>query len=179
MTQNQSQTNQYQKNRSQSQGSYRTTMKSPIGTLLLEATDKALTHIELPGSHVPGEPAADAAVPDGVLSSTVSQLEEYFAGDRKEFDIPLGVDGTPFQHEVWMALAEIPYGQTVSYAELAEMVGRPKAFRAVGQANGSNPIPIVLPCHRVLASGGHIGGYGGGIATKRTLLTIEGAVWVD
>jgi methylated-DNA-[protein]-cysteine S-methyltransferase len=175
MTQTQS-----QKNQSQNQpGNYRTTMKTPIGTLLLEANDKALTHIELPGSYVPGATAVDAEVPEGALTSAVSQLEEYFAGDRKEFDIPLEVDGTPFQHEVWMALAEIPYGQTVSYAELAEMVGRPKAFRAVGQANGSNPIPIVLPCHRVLASGGHIGGYGGGIATKRSLLTIEGAVWVD
>jgi methylated-DNA-[protein]-cysteine S-methyltransferase len=169
----------------------RMTMSSPIGTLVLEGTDRALTRLELPGSRVRadltvpgdvrvrGDVSGDVEVAGRALSNAVLQLQEYFAGDRKEFDIALEVDGTPFQHDVWLALAEIPYGQTVSYAELAEMVGRPKAFRAVGQANGSNPVPIVLPCHRVVASGGHIGGYGGGIATKRRLLELEGASWTD
>ena len=86
----------------------------------------------------------------------------------------LELEGTEFQKEVWLALAEIPYGKTISYAELASMVGRPTAFRAVGQANGANPIPIVLPCHRVIASGGGIGGYGGGLDMKRQLLALEG-----
>jgi methylated-DNA-[protein]-cysteine S-methyltransferase len=162
---------------------HRMTIGTPIGTLLLEGTDEALTRIELPGSHLPGdvtvpvEVSTEAASSGGVVTDAAGQLMEYFAGDRKEFDIPLELNGTPFQREVWTALAEIPYGQTVSYAELAEMVGRPKAFRAVGQANGSNPIPIVLPCHRVVASGGSIGGYGGGVSTKRRLLALEGATW--
>ena len=108
------------------------------------------------------------------LVAAVAQLEEYFAGDRRHFDLPLELAGTDFQKSVWLELAQIPYGETVSYAELALMVGRPHAYRAVGQANGANPIPIVLPCHRVVASGGGIGGYGGGLPMKRKLLTLEG-----
>ena len=101
------------------------------------------------------------------------QLEEYFAGERKEFDVPMELDGTPFQREVWTELTRIPYGETISYGELARRVGRPNGPRAVGQANGRNPIPIVVPCHRVLASNG-IGGYGGGLKVKRALLAVEG-----
>jgi methylated-DNA-[protein]-cysteine S-methyltransferase len=113
------------------------------------------------------------------VAAAVKQLEEYFAGERTQFDLPLELEGTPFQKDVWLALGEIPYGKTISYAELASMVGRPTAFRAVGQANGANPIPIVLPCHRVLASGGRIGGYGGGLDMKRQLLALEGVKGID
>ena len=101
------------------------------------------------------------------------QLDEYFARRRRTFELPLSVSGTPFQEQVWLTLAEIPYGETISYAELARWVGRPQAFRAVGQANGANPIPIILPCHRVIAADGSIGGYGGGLPTKRRLLALE------
>ena len=108
-----------------------------------------------------------------VLKETATQLEEYFAGERTEFDVPMELDGTEFQRGVWAELARIPYGETISYGELARRVGRPKGPRAVGQANGRNPIPIIVPCHRVLASNG-IGGYGGGLPMKRTLLAVEG-----
>jgi methylated-DNA-[protein]-cysteine S-methyltransferase len=150
----------------------RATLDSPIGRLVLEATDTALTHIWLPGSAAPQ--AAAASRPGGVMAAALRQLREYFSGRRRVFDLPLELSGTSFQCEVWETLADVPYGITVSYAELAEMVGRPRAFRAVGQANGANPIPIILPCHRVLASGGRIGGYGGGLAMKRRLLALEG-----
>ena len=172
-----------------------TSMKSPIGVLTIEGSDEAITHIELPGTSIAASASrsyrngagsasgsrstnrtADLPRP---LEEAVTQLEEYFEGERTEFDLPLEVAGTGFQRDVWLALSEIPYGKTVSYGELAEMVGRPKAFRAVGQANGSNPIPIVLPCHRVVASGGRIGGYGGGLPMKRRLLALEGVVLPD
>jgi methylated-DNA-[protein]-cysteine S-methyltransferase len=160
-----------------------TTVKSPIGTLLVESDGRAITQITLPGkftqkaSMSPTSPNADNKTENknsAVLSRAVKQLDEYFAGKRTEFDLPLELEGTAFQKDVWLALAEIPYGKTISYAELASMVGRPSAFRAVGQANGANPIPIVLPCHRVIASGGGIGGYGGGLEMKRRLLALEG-----
>jgi methylated-DNA-[protein]-cysteine S-methyltransferase len=150
----------------------RAPVDSPIGPVVVEATDTAIVHIELPGSATARIETSPR--PRGVMADAVSQLREYFAGKRRAFDLPLEVVGTPFQCAVWEALAEIPYGSVVSYAELAAMVGRPRAFRAVGQANGANPIPIVLPCHRVVASGGSIGGYGGGLAMKRCLLALEG-----
>ncbi len=108
-----------------------------------------------------------------MLKDTATQLEEYFAGARTEFTVPMELDGTAFQKDVWTELTRIPYGKTISYGELARRVGRPKGPRAVGQANGKNPIPIIVPCHRVLASTG-IGGYGGGLPMKRTLLAVEG-----
>ncbi len=172
-------------------------MKSPIGVLTIEGNEEAITRIDLPGSSASsassgsprskGDGGTKRAGPIrrsgremlAPLEEAVCQLEEYFAGERTEFDLPLEVAGTHFQRDVWFALSEIPYGKTVSYGELAEMVGRPKAFRAVGQANGSNPIPIVLPCHRVVASGGRIGGYGGGLPMKRRLLALEGVVLPD
>jgi methylated-DNA-[protein]-cysteine S-methyltransferase len=164
---------------------HRVQMKTPIGVLTIESNEKAVTYIGLPiegAEHVPGangrRPSTKFASEDELpepLVAAVAQLEEYFAGDRRRFDLPLEVAGTDFQKSVWLELAEIPYGETVSYAELALMVGRPHAYRAVGQANGANPIPIVLPCHRVVATGGGIGGYGGGLPMKRQLLTLEGA----
>jgi methylated-DNA-[protein]-cysteine S-methyltransferase len=104
----------------------------------------------------------------------VTQLREYFAGARKTFDVELAPKGTPFQLDVWKALCEIPYGDTISYAELARRIGRPAAVRAVGAANGANPIPVIVPCHRVIGSNGTLTGYGGGIERKQFLLTLEG-----
>jgi methylated-DNA-[protein]-cysteine S-methyltransferase len=108
-----------------------------------------------------------------VLKDTATQLEEYFAGERTDFSVAMELDGTAFQRDVWGELSRIPYGVTISYGELARRVGRPKGPRAVGQANGKNPIPIIVPCHRVLAGNG-IGGYGGGLPMKRALLALEG-----
>ena len=162
---------------------HRIAMETPIGVLTIESNEKAVTLITLPGEagehfqaangRKPAPKSPDGPVPEP-LALAVAQLEEYFAGRRQQFDLPLELDGTDFQRRVWLTLAEIPYGETVSYAELAMMVGRPNAYRAVGQANGANPIPIVLPCHRVLASGGGLGGYGGGLPMKRQLLEMEG-----
>ena len=155
----------------------RISYKTPVGVLGLEGTDEALTYVLLPDVAAAGPAAPDAGdvvVLPAALEAAVAQLGEYFEGSRRSFDLPMELRGTPFQCDVWRALADIPYGETISYAELAVMVGRPGAFRAVGQANGANPIPIVLPCHRVVASGGGIGGYGGGLPLKRRLLALEG-----
>ncbi|HAM01343.1 MAG TPA: cysteine methyltransferase [Acidimicrobiaceae bacterium] len=165
----------------------RTLLDTPIGMLVLEADDEALVHIELPGADsasrrngahlapdTPNGARKDTGARSGPLADAVAQLGEYFSGRRHRFELPLKLSGTDFQRQVWGSLAEIPYGTTISYAELAAMVGRPTAFRAVGQANGANPLPIVLPCHRVVASGGRIGGYGGGLDMKRRLLALEG-----
>ncbi len=178
----------------------RVAIPTPIGMLTVEGHDGALTGIELPesrakrgslgrlsptgrssrsGQMVDSTPPGSKETLPGTVLEAVRQLEEYFDGDRKEFDLPLELSGSAFQKDVWLLLAQIPYGETVSYGELAMMVGRPTAFRAVGQANGANPIPIVLPCHRVIASGGTLGGYGGGLETKRRLLTLEGAHWKE
>lgn len=156
-----------------------TTLDSPLGPLVLEADDEALLAVRLPGSTGPRRTSPPVTMsrrrrPAGPLVTAVSQLEEYFDGRRRRFDLPTKLSGTDFQRQVWRSLRDIPYGSVVSYAELAAMVGRPGAFRAVGQANGANPLPIVLPCHRVVASGGRIGGYGGGLAMKRRLLALEG-----
>jgi methylated-DNA-[protein]-cysteine S-methyltransferase len=149
-------------------------METPIGVLTIESNGDAITHITLPEKSSRKLPNPDNSTFPDVMKSAASQLNEYFAGERNEFDLPIALQGTDFQKDVWMTLADIPYGKTISYAELAGMVGRPTAFRAVGQANGANPIPIVLPCHRVIASGGGIGGYGGGLPMKRQLLALEG-----
>jgi methylated-DNA-[protein]-cysteine S-methyltransferase len=108
-----------------------------------------------------------------VLAAAARQLEEYFAGERTAFELPLDLEGTRFQRAAWLALAEIPYGETVSYGEQARRLGRPHAVRAVGAANGRNPVPIVLPCHRVVGSDGSLTGFGGGLDVKRALLDHE------
>jgi methylated-DNA-[protein]-cysteine S-methyltransferase len=146
---------------------------TPIGQLVLESDGDVLIGIWLPnhGQTVKVKGHGDDAPP--VLKETATQLDEYFAGERTDFDVPMELDGTEFQREVWAELSRIPYAQTISYGELARRVGRPKGPRAVGQANGRNPIPIIVPCHRVLASNG-IGGYGGGLPMKRALLAVEG-----
>ncbi|HTA35830.1 MAG TPA: methylated-DNA--[protein]-cysteine S-methyltransferase [Solirubrobacteraceae bacterium] len=155
----------------------RLAVPSPIGELVLEGGEHALTDLVLPdsarASAVTGAEHDPAAAPRA-LADAARQLGEYFAGERTTFELALRTAGTPFQREVWTALAEIPYGETISYAELAASVERPHAFRAVGSANGANPIAIIVPCHRVITSGGSLGGYAGGLDAKRTLLALEG-----
>ena len=144
---------------------------APIGRLVLECDGDVLIGLWLPNERRHARNDADDVPP--VLKETASQLDEYFDGERTDFDVPMELDGTDFQREVWTELTRIPYGETISYGELARRVGRPSAPRAVGQANGRNPIPVIVPCHRVLASNG-IGGYGGGLKVKRALLAVEG-----
>ena len=152
-------------------------MDSPIGPLTLVAENERLACLYM-GDHLHA-PESDAFGPavaeDALLGEVRRQLEEYFEGDRTEFDLPLVDDvGTPFQRRVWAELLEIPYGETISYGELARRVGQPTAFRAVGLANGKNPISIIVPCHRVIGSGGSLTGYGGGLDRKQRLLELEG-----
>ena len=149
------------------------TTSSPIGRLRLVASLTGLQAVLWPGSERP-DGAREGDSP--ILTETARQLDEYFAGARTGFSVPLELDGTPFQREAWLALADIPYGQTVSYAEQARRLGRPDAVRAVGAANGRNPVPIVLPCHRVIGSDGSLTGFGGGLGVKRALLQHEGAL---
>lgn len=148
---------------------------SPVGPLLLAGDDTALRVIGFPKDGKPQKPEAGwvESTARGVLAEAVKQLREYFVGQRTEFDLPLVPEGTPFQRSVWKCLSEIPYGETISYAELAKRVGNPKAARAVGSANGKNPLPIVIPCHRVIAADGTLGGFGGGLPTKMKLLGLE------
>src|SRR6185295_10503338 len=110
---------------------------------------------------------------DNLFEDVVAQLNEYFAGTRRQFELPLAPAGTPFQQRVWAALLDIPYGQTISYGELASRIGQKSASRAVGLANGSNPLPIVIPCHRVIGANGKLTGYGGGLPIKERLLALE------
>jgi methylated-DNA-[protein]-cysteine S-methyltransferase len=154
-------------------GTPRLVVESPVGPLVLESDGEQVTHLHLPntGAAANGSSAGKVAPP---LREAARQLDQYFAGKRTEFTLPLAPAGTEFQRSVWLSLPEIPYGEVVSYAELAGWVGRPTAYRAVGQANGANPVAIILPCHRVVASGGGIGGYGGGLDVKRQLLALEG-----
>ena len=145
------------------------TMRSPIGTLCLCAEDDQLVGLYLPDRPAPSGPRGRG----GILARTAAQLTEYFAGERRDFDLALAPSGTEFQRTVWRALADIPFGTTCSYGDLARVVGRPSASRAVGAANGKNPIAIILPCHRVIGSSGELTGYGGGLPMKRWLLDHE------
>jgi methylated-DNA-[protein]-cysteine S-methyltransferase len=150
---------------------------SPVGPLLLAADDAALRVIEFPSPrHAVPRDATWTVGDNAILNEARAQLDDSFAGRRRRFDLPLGPRGTHFQCTVWRALAEIPYGATISYAQLATRVGKPSAIRAVGAANGRNPLPIVLPCHRVIGSDGGLTGFGGGLPTKRFLLELEGAL---
>jgi methylated-DNA-[protein]-cysteine S-methyltransferase len=150
-----------------------TTVATPIGELRLVASSAGLRAVLWPGREH-GEPAAPGDSP--VLEDARAQLAEYFAGTREIFALPLDLRGTPFQRDAWLALAEIPYGRTATYAEQARRLGRPRAVRAVGAANGRNPVPIVLPCHRVVGSDGSLTGFGGGLDVKQALLEHEGAL---
>ncbi|MGV0677463.1 methylated-DNA--[protein]-cysteine S-methyltransferase [Mycolicibacterium fortuitum] len=148
------------------------TMESPVGLLTLAGRDGILMHLRMVDqTYEPsreGWEADDAAFPDAV-----DQLSEYFAGDRTEFTLELDMAGTQFQRRVWEALRAIPYGETCTYGEIARQIGAPSAFRAVGLANGHNPIGIIVPCHRVIGANGSLIGYGGGLDRKRALLELE------
>ncbi|MDH3417593.1 MAG: methylated-DNA--[protein]-cysteine S-methyltransferase [Gammaproteobacteria bacterium] len=148
-------------------------LDTPIGELLLAGEDDALAMIGFPKGSMRRDPEADWIYNEKPLVKARQQLEEYFAGARKDFDLPLRLEGTEFQVSVLKALQEIPYGETVSYGEIAKRIGRPRAVRAVGAANGRNPIPIVVPCHRVIGSSGDLTGFGGGLDTKEALLRLE------
>jgi len=149
---------------------------SPVGPLMLAAGDDGLRHIEFRENRHPANRSDWHGGDSPVLQAAEAQLREYFAGERRAFDLPLAPRGTPFQLQVWQALAGIPYGSTVSYAQLAQAVGNPEAMRAVGAANGRNPLPIVLPCHRVIGADGALVGFGGGLPVKHQLLRLEGAL---
>ena len=150
-------------------------LPSPLGELLVVRDDasEALTGLYLPTGRHASARRPEWQPADGAFADVQAQLTEYFAGDRHEFDLALNPRGTPFQTRVWAALAEIPYGRTTTYGVLAAELGSPAAARAVGLANGRNPISIIVPCHRVIGSGGSLTGYGGGLDAKRWLLAHE------
>ncbi|HZU21832.1 MAG TPA: methylated-DNA--[protein]-cysteine S-methyltransferase [Terriglobales bacterium] len=155
-------------------------MSTPIGGLHIAASGRGLRFIEFAAREFPPHKSKSRWKKSREATSAyVSQLQEYFAGKRREFSFPLDLAGTPFQLRCWDELMRIPYGQTRSYGELARAVNCARGFRAVGQANHRNPLPIVVPCHRVLAADGTLGGYGGGLEIKRKLLQIEGACFKE
>ena len=148
-------------------------LETPIGELLLAGDADGLSLIGFPKGSMRREPEPDWIFNEKPLSEARRQLGEYFAGQRRAFDLPLNLSGTDFQVSVLRALLEIPYGETVSYGEIAKRIGRPRAVRAVGAANGRNPLPIIVPCHRVIGSTGDLTGFGGGLDTKEALLRLE------
>jgi methylated-DNA-[protein]-cysteine S-methyltransferase len=154
---------------------WHTTVTSPIGDLLLLSDGVALRSLWMQGGPRPLPPDPAWKQDDGPFDQVIAQLDEYFDGQRRAFDLPLVLDGTPFQQRVWAALQAIPYGTTISYGELAAGIGRPGASRAVGLANGRNPVSVIVPCHRVIGADGSLTGYGGGLERKRLLLGLEGA----
>ena len=146
---------------------------TPIGELLLAGDSDALSVIGFPQGAMRRDPEAEWIYNEQPFVNVCEQLAEYFSGDRKSFDVPLALSGTEFQVNVLEALKEIPYGETTSYGAIAKKIGRPKAVRAVGAANGRNPIPIIVPCHRVIGKSGDLTGFGGGLDTKEALLRLE------
>ena len=151
---------------------YRAQLDSPVGVLTVIASDAGLRRVlwEEQDDEV-GDAVLDTDHP--VIAAACTQLREYFCGDREVFDLPLDLVGTDFQKEAWLALASVPYGETTSYGEQAERIGRKGAFRAVGAANGKNPVPIVLPCHRIVGANGALTGFAGGLDIKQRLLALE------
>jgi len=148
-------------------------LDSPVGALLLVSDGRALREIRFDGEERPARPEAGWQEGGALLERAARQLAQYFAGERRAFDLPLAAGGTDFQRAVWRALERIPYGTTISYGELARRVGNPRASRAVGAANGRNPLPIVVPCHRVIGGDGRLTGFGGGLPIKEALLALE------
>lgn len=146
---------------------------SPVGRLLLAADERGLRHIGFPDERGARDPAADWREDPAALDEVRRQLDDYFQGRRQRFDLAVAPATTPFQGRVLALLREIPYGTTVSYGEVARRLGNPKASRAVGMANGRNPVPIVIPCHRVVGADGSLTGFGGGLEVKRRLLALE------
>lgn len=162
-----------------------TRLQTPVGELIVTASDSAVTGVFFPTSrrgppptHQVGwvEANGGGGAAAEILMRARQQLSEYFEGDRTTFDLPLEALGSPFEHRVWNALRAIPYGTTVSYGALAKQLGDPRGMRAVGTANGKNPIPIIIPCHRVVGAKGELVGFGGGLESKRWLLEHEGAL---
>jgi methylated-DNA-[protein]-cysteine S-methyltransferase len=150
---------------------------SPVGPLLVAVSDAGVHAIEFQSSRHPVRRDARWEADDHpLLDEVAAQLDAYFAGERRTFDLPLAPEGTAFQQSVWQALSDIPFGETRSYADIANVIGKPTAMRAVGAANGRNPIPIVVPCHRVIGADGGLTGFGGGLPTKQFLLALEGAL---
>lgn len=146
---------------------------TPLGRMTLVGNERALIHIDLPDAKRPLSITADWRRDPKRFDEERRQFESYFDGSSKAFDLPLAPHGTPFQKEVWQALCDIGYGETISYAELARRIDRPRASRAVGLANGANPLAIIVPCHRVIGANGSLTGYGGGMDAKRWLLDHE------
>lgn len=151
---------------------YRVT-ESPIGSLLLAGDDEGLRYLLFANGRRGARPKPEWEPDRATLKEPEQQLTAYFSGKLRAFDVPLAPAGTTFQQQVWRALCDIPYGETTSYGELAQRIGNPKAVRAVGLANGSNPIAIIIPCHRVIGSDGSLIGYGGGLPIKKALLELE------
>lgn len=149
---------------------------SPVGPLMLAADASGLRHIEFRDNRHPADRSDWHGGDSEILQAAEAQLGDYFAGRRRVFDLPLAPRGTAFQLRVWQELARIPFGETISYAQLAQRLGNPNGTRAVGAANGRNPLPIVLPCHRVIGADGGLTGFGGGLQTKDQLLRLEGAL---
>ncbi len=145
---------------------------TPIGALLIAGDGTAIVETYFAGA----KPKADWIRDDDALREAADQLHAYFSGERNTFDLPLAPRGTEFQQVVWHALLAIPYGQTTTYSTIAQRIGKPAAVRAVGAANGANPIPIIIPCHRVIGASGSLTGFGGGIDVKRQLLALEARV---
>jgi len=150
-------------------------MDSPVGPLLLAGDGAGLRCVHFQAGPRPLQPPAAWRADPAPFAAVCGQLREYFSGARRTFRLPLAPQGTPFQLAVWEALREIPYGETLSYGTLAQQLGLPGGARAVGLANGSNPLPIVVPCHRVIGADGSLTGFGGGLGIKRALLSLEGA----
>jgi methylated-DNA-[protein]-cysteine S-methyltransferase len=148
---------------------------SPIGRLLLAGDGTSLIQMCFQSGPRPLQPQGGWVADPAPFRGVMAQLSEYFAGRRRRFDLPLAPRGTEFQRRVWRALTEIPYGKTISYGELARRIDKPSASRAVGLANGANPLPIIVPCHRVIGADGSLTGFGGGLPIKRKLLALEGA----
>lgn len=149
-------------------------MSSPLGELILVEENGALLEIGYTNGKRPATEPDDASESSAQFNCAIRQLEEYFSGQRRDFDLRLAPQGTAFQQRVWNALQQIPFGKSVSYSDIAQVIGNSQAVRAVGLANGRNPIPIVIPCHRVIGKNGSLTGYGGGLPIKRQLLALEG-----
>lgn len=148
---------------------YSAIMNSALGSLLIKANDHAITTIHFLQDHE----SIPELLGNNLTDQCIQQLGEYFAGNRTRFDLPVEPQGTAFQRKVWQALGKIPYGHTSSYGEIAHIIGNPKAARAIGMANNRNPLPIIIPCHRVIGSRGSLTGYAGGLENKSYLLDLE------
>jgi methylated-DNA-[protein]-cysteine S-methyltransferase len=152
---------------------YYTEMESPVGPLRLAGDERGLQLVSFAASRRAQPPQPDWILGEAPFAEAIRQLRAYFGGELKEFSLPLVLEGTEFQLRVWRSLCKIPYGETISYGELARRIENPKAVRAVGLANGCNPIPIIVPCHRVIGSNGNLTGFGGGLPIKKKLLALE------